>query len=166
MSNYRLFLFDCDTTGLDASNHRIVEMGILRYDFNVSTEFMNPLGTLVNHPAPIPWDARIVHGITSEDTANSPAFAGAWRRVEAYINAWVGEGDNVLLAAHNAKFDASFLCRELERNGIPIPDLNVVCTMRLDREIWVKRSVRLVDIAIKLGYQGNWCGPRTGVRST
>ena len=64
-----------------------------------------------------------VHGITPEDTENSPTFADIWDKMRPYI-----EGQ--LVVAHNAAFDVSCLRKTLEYYGLPFPKFETDCTYK------------------------------------
>lgn len=150
---FRVFLIDCETTGLQPSSGRILEMAVWRYIPSQSPEFIYPLSTLVRHCEPIPSASTRIHGITNEMTMNAPHFLGAWSRILAYINTWAGKNETVLLVAHNARFDMSFIRAELERHNLPIPAWLVSCSLLLARYLWPTTSYKLHDLAHECGVQ-------------
>lgn len=71
-----------------------------------------------------------IHGITWEDVAEQPTFGEQWREIDAMMR-----GVD-FLAAHNASFDKGVLVECCRAAGIPAPELEFRCTMRLARQIW------------------------------
>ena len=68
-----LAFFDLETTGLDISKAKIVEISILKVFPDGSEE---EYYSLVNPCCPIPADAVNIHGITDEKVKDKPAFSG------------------------------------------------------------------------------------------
>ncbi len=75
-----------------------------------------------------------IHGITPEDTANSPFFNQLWNEIKAFI------GDKMLVA-HNAAFDMDCLRKTLGYYNLDVPDFKSDCTY--------KRSGMKLDLACK-----------------
>ncbi len=107
----REIIFDTETTGLDAREDRIIEIGgvelINRFPtgrtFHV---FINPQGRAVHA------EALAVHGISNERLANEPAFPEIAEKFMEFI-------DGAKLVAHNANFDMGFINAEFARLGQP-----------------------------------------------
>jgi len=101
---------DVETTGLDAFNDRIVEIGVVLFGFDRDGALV-PRGewsSLVNPGVSIPDVASSIHGITDLDVSASPRFSDLSEEFSGLINGKV-------LVAHNAPFDASFVTREYSR---------------------------------------------------
>lgn len=114
---------DIETTGLDPSSCRIVEIGLVKFtgDGTVVDEFT----TLINNPGS-PREARDVHGITDADLRGAPDTADVLPEVFAFIAGTV-------LVAHNFEFEAGFLTAAARRARLPLPALVGVCTLRTAR---------------------------------
>jgi DNA polymerase-3 subunit epsilon len=122
----REIVLDTETTGLDARNHRIVEIGCL--------ELVNLMPTgrtyhqYVNPEMPMPAEAHAVHGLGDEFLADKPVFAEI---AEAFLD-FIGDARLVI---HNASFDMGFLNAELRRLGFPpLPMERALDTLALARE--------------------------------
>jgi DNA polymerase III subunit epsilon len=108
----REIVFDTETTGLDANQDRIIELGGIEL-FNrfptgrVFHHFLNPQGR------PINADAQAVHGISMADLQGKPTFDAIAEEFLAFI-------DGAKLVAHNAGFDIGFLNTEFARLGRPL----------------------------------------------
>ncbi len=73
------------------------------------------------------WYCTRVHGITADDTAQSPEFDEVWHEVATYL-----EGGRLL--AHNAPFDARVLGALLDRYRLSPPaPLSIACTVAMSR---------------------------------
>ena len=100
-----LVVFDLETTGLSARSSRICEIGAVRVR---ALELVDTFETFVRTGAPIPAQIRAITGIRDEDLRGAPGVTAATRSFLAFA------GDATLVA-HNARFDVSFLDRQLER---------------------------------------------------
>lgn len=101
-----LAVFDLETTGLDVSTDRIVEIAILKINVDGSSE---ELLQRVNPGMPIPKETSEIHGIYDKDVENEPRF----EEIADKIAAFIGTSD---LAGYNSnKFDIPVLAEELLR---------------------------------------------------
>ena len=123
----REIIFDTETTGLDASVDRVIEIGgvemVDRFPTGRSFHvYINP-GDRRVHP-----EAVAVHGITDEQLADKPRFEAIAEDFLAFV------GDDARLVAHNASFDMGFVNAELARLGHPaFPGERVLDTLSLAR---------------------------------
>ncbi len=122
----REIIFDTETTGLDAREDRIIELGGIELVDHFPTGrtihlYINPDGRKV-HP-----DALAVHGITDESLVDKPKFADVVQEILDFF----GEGQWI---AHNATFDMGFVNAELGRLGLPpIAPAQVTDTLAIAR---------------------------------
>ena len=65
-----------------------------------------------------------IHGITPEDTKNSPLFPEVWKDVKPFL-----EGKTVV--AHNTSFDMYALRDAFDEYGIDYPTFDYFCTLRI-----------------------------------
>lgn len=101
-----LAVFDLETTGLDVTTDRIVEIAILKINVDGSSE---ELLQRINPGMPIPKETSEIHGIYDKDVANEPRFEDVAEKIAAFI----GTSD---LAGYNSnKFDIPVLAEELLR---------------------------------------------------
>lgn len=104
--------FDIETTGLNRTNDRIIEIGAVLYQ---NGQISNKYGTLIHSVNHIPKSASRVNHITDEMLLNAPSEEQAYLEIIDFMkNAISGD---VPLVAHNASFDISFLKNTLERLG-------------------------------------------------
>lgn len=122
----REIIFDTETTGLDAREDRIIEIGGIELDNRFPTGrtfhvYINPQGRAI-HP-----DALAVHGISEAHLADKKAFHEIAEEFRAFI-------EGARLVAHNAGFDMGFVNAEFARLGLdPIGQERVVDTLALAR---------------------------------
>lgn len=110
----REIIFDTETTGLDAREDRIIEIGAVEMvnrfpTGNTFHVYINPQGRQV-HP-----DALAVHGISNERLVNEKTFPEIVDQFLAFF-------DGAKLIAHNANFDIGFINAELARLDFPAVD--------------------------------------------
>lgn len=122
----REIVLDTETTGLDPSKNRIVEIGAI--------ELMNHVPTgrhfhkYINPEMDIPAEATNVHGITNERVAKEPVFA----EIAAEFIDFAADAKFVI---HNAEFDMGFLNAEFARLGFEkMPMSRAVDTVRMARQ--------------------------------
>jgi DNA polymerase-3 subunit epsilon len=122
----REIIFDTETTGLDAREDRIIELGCIELVNRFPTgrtfhHYINPQGR------PINAEAQAVHGISAEQLAGKPGFGEIAEEFLAFI-------DGARLVAHNAGFDMGFINAEFARLGHPaVGPERVVDTLALAR---------------------------------
>ena len=101
-------IFDLETTGLNITTDRIVEIAIIRVEADGSeSEFLRR----VNPCMPIPAEVSAIHGIFDEDIAEAPKFDEIADEVVEFI------GDSDLAGYNSNKFDIPVLAEELMRAG-------------------------------------------------
>ncbi|MGN6305785.1 MAG: DNA polymerase III subunit epsilon [Mesorhizobium sp.] len=122
----REIIFDTETTGLDAREDRIIELGCIELDNRFPTgrtfhHYINPQGRAINP------EAQAVHGIGAEQLVGKPIFGDLAEEFLAFI-------DGAKLVAHNAGFDIGFINAEFARLGHPaVGQERVVDTLALAR---------------------------------
>ncbi len=139
---YDFAVVDTETTGLPNRRHnRIVEVAVVR--LSPSLQVVGEFETLLNPKRDS--GPTSIHGISSQSIIDAPCFEDVAGDLMDSINGCV-------LVAHNAPFDAMFLRAEFERIGLQLPELPIVCTMKLARclgKAWL--SVDLESCCATLG---------------
>ena len=132
----RYVVLDTETTGIAPDRDRVLWVAVAILDDGVVTERWS---TFVD-PGP---DSRVrVAGI---DLGGQPTFADIALRLTELLRGGV-------LVAHNARFDVSFLAAEYGRAGIAMPDVPVICTLRLAHRLKLEvASLSLVDCCAHFG---------------
>ena len=104
-----LVFFDLETTGLNISKDRIIEISLLKVMVDQSEISKT---WLVNPEIPISEDAFAIHGISNEDVKKSPIFADIAAEIQLFMQ-------NCDIAGYNSnKFDLPLLMEEFLRVGI------------------------------------------------
>jgi DNA polymerase-3 subunit epsilon len=106
-----IVFFDLETTGVDVSRDRIVEISLVKVAVNgdreVKTRRLNP-------EMHIPAEASAIHGIFDEDVADCPPFRAIAKSLANYL-----EGCD--LGGYNSnKFDIPVLVEEFIRAGVDV----------------------------------------------
>ena len=107
--NKPICFFDLETTGINITKDRIVEISILKVNPDGSEEKKT---WLVNPEMPIPEVVVAVHGITNEKVANEPTF----KELAKEINSWIKDAD--LGGFNSNRFDIPLLAEEMLRAGV------------------------------------------------
>lgn len=121
-------VLDCETTGINPEEgHQIIEIGMACY--GARTRISDTLETLVRPTRPLSPEALAVHKISPERLAEAHPIGESIDRVLSFI------GDSVI-AAHNVKFDMTFLHTALRSLGRSAPGNWAVDTIELSRRMW------------------------------
>ena len=104
-------VFDLETTGVQITRDRIVEISILKVHPDGEEETKT---RRINPGMPIPAAATAVHGITDEDVADQPTFA----QVARSLYEWIDGCD--IIGFNSNRFDVPMLVEEFLRAGIAV----------------------------------------------
>ena len=106
-----IIFFDLETTGVDTSKDRIVEISLVKVmpdgEEIIKTRRLNP-------QMHIPAEATAIHGITDEDVKDCPTFAQVAKSLEQFIQGCDFGGFN------SNRFDLPMLVEEFLRVGINV----------------------------------------------
>ena len=103
--------FDLETTGINITKDRIVEISILKIFPNRNKESKT---WLVNPMIPIPPETTAVHGITNEKVKDAPTFKQISKKIFEMIK------DSNLAGFNSDRFDIPLLAEEMLRCEIDI----------------------------------------------
>ena len=134
--------FDLETTGIDITTDRIVEISILKVYPNGNKESKT---WLVNPTIPIPKAASDVHGITDERVAGEPTFKELAKQIHNMIK------DSDLAGYNSDRFDIPLLAEEMLRAEV---DFDLGNRVSVDvQTIFHKMEQRTLSAAYKF-----YCG--------
>lgn len=150
----RIAMLDVETTGRDASQDRVVELGIV---VGQGGEIVEQKNWLVNPERPIPAEAQAVHHISDADVKDAPRFADIAAEVARLLSGCVP-------AAYNASFDRAFVSAELGRARSAGVVFDAPAALERDVEwidplVWARdiqfdaKSRALGDVAARLGVE-------------
>lgn len=101
--------FDLETTGVNITSDRIIEIGVLRVNPDQTKEERR---YLINPTIPIPLESSLIHGIYDKDVEDKPTFKDIAPEVFEFLNPCDLAGFN------SNKFDVPVLVEEFLRNEI------------------------------------------------
>ena len=139
-----LIIFDLETTGMNISTDRIVEISYLKIYPNGKEEGKT---MRLNPGIPIPPETTAIHGIRDEDIANAPTFSSIAKNLAKEI-----EGCD--LAGYNSnRFDIPLLAEEFLRAEV---DIDLMKRKFIDvQTIFYKKEPRTLLAAYKFYCDGN-----------
>ncbi|QDO94081.1 3'-5' exonuclease [Formosa sediminum] len=130
--------FDLETTGVNISKDRIVEIAILKV-FPDGKE--DSKTWLVNPEMPIPPEVTAIHGISDADVAEAPTFKALAKEIYGMIK------DSDLGGFNSNRFDIPLLAEEMLRADI---DFDMKSTLAIDvQTIFHKMEQRTLVAAYK-----------------
>lgn len=104
-----LVFFDLETTGINITHDRIVEISFLKIHPNGKEELKS---RRINPEMPIPPQATAIHGITDADVKDCPTFKQVARSLAEHL-----EGCD-LAGFNSSRFDVPMLAEEFLRAGV------------------------------------------------
>jgi DNA polymerase-3 subunit epsilon len=139
-----LIIFDLETTGMNISTDRIVEISYLKIYPSGKEEGKT---MRLNPCIPIPAETTAIHGIRDEDVANEPTFASIAKNLAKEI-----EGCD--LAGYNSnRFDIPLLAEEFLRAEV---DIDLMKRKFIDvQTIFYKKEPRTLEAAYKFYCDSN-----------
>lgn len=136
--------FDLETTGINISKDRIVEISILKVHPNGKEETYTKR---VNPTIPIPPETTAVHGISDADVADAPTFKALAKEIYTLIK------DSDLGGFNSNRFDIPLLAEEMLRAEI---DFDMKNRQSVDvQTIFHKMEQRTLSAAYKFYCEKN-----------
>lgn len=123
MSDEFLVVFDLETTGLNTTIDKIIEIGAVKMK---NRRIIQTFSTLVNPEMPVPNEASSVNNIFDDMLENAPKFGEVIADFHKFCY-------GCTLVAHNASFDTSFLSFNAKKYSYNF-DNDIIDTMALARE--------------------------------
>lgn len=110
-------VFDLETTGLEASSDRIIEIGALKYKNN---ELVDEFSILINPEIELPPVITKITGLKDEDLKDKETIENVLPKFITFI-------EDLPLIAHNSEFDLGFIEGNIKRLG-----LNMISNKNID----------------------------------
>ena len=147
--------FDLETTGMNISKDRVVEISILKVYPNGNKESRT---WLVNPEMTIPQEVIGIHGISNEKVANEPTFKELAKDIYGMIK------DSDLGGFNSNRFDIPLLAEELLRADI---DFDMKSSLAVDvQTIFHKMEQRTLSAAYKFYCNENLEGAHSAEADT
>jgi DNA polymerase-3 subunit epsilon len=125
LDSQRFACVDCETTGLDAHEDRIIEVAVIVFDFDrVHEEFES----LIDPEREIPEASMEFHHISQQMVQGKPKIAEVLPEILKMLG-------NHIIVGHGIEFDVQLLIIAAERAGIP-------CTLQNNKLIDTLRMAR------------------------
>jgi len=118
-------VFDLETTGLNPSQHEIIEIGAVKFK---NGEIIDEFNTFVKAENKIPPKITEITGIEEKMLIDAPPLKDA-------INKFLEFADKSVLVAHNADFDYGFIRSALQNLNIKKDEFTVLDTLSLSRAL-------------------------------
>ncbi len=133
-----LVFFDLETTGINITKDRIVEISLLKVHPNGKEEIKS---RKINPEMPIPPQATAIHGITDEDVKDCPTFKQVAKSLADML-----EGCDIA-GFNSSRFDVPMLSEEFLRAGV---DFDMSKRKFVDVQIiFHKKEQRTLEAAYK-----------------
>ena len=91
---------DLETTGLDSARDSIIEVGLIKFDFDGEIERYE---SLIHYERRLSDKIKIITGINENELSMAPKWEDVAKRIDGFLT------DDVILVGHNIEFDLSFL---------------------------------------------------------
>jgi len=137
----REIVLDTETTGLDATQDRIVEIGCVELYNHMATG--RTFQTYLNPERPMSEEAKEITGLTDAFLNDKPVFANKANEFLAFVK------DSPLII-HNAPFDMGFLNQELKRAKRPPLSNQVIDTLDEARRKYMGAKNSLDELCNRL----------------
>lgn len=129
---------DTETTGLNASYNRIIEIGVLKV---VDGQLVKEFKTLVNPQTYVDPFIQQMTGINPEALESAPTFSEIKDELAALL-------DDSIFVAHNVRFDYGFIRNEFKRVGVRFFSKQF-CTVKLARLLYPNQKRYNLDAIIE-----------------
>lgn len=120
-----MVLLDCETTGGNATRHRIIEIGVIVIE---KGQVIDEWQTFCDPGTSIPQNIQQLTGIRPDMLTGAPEFSAIAQRLLEFL-------DQRTLVAHNARFDYGFLKNEFRRAGISF-STKPLCSVKFSRTLY------------------------------
>lgn len=124
LSDLPIIFLDLETTGLDVTADRVVQIGMVR-GLGPDIEDHAHLDSLVNPGIAIPPRSTRIHGITDRMVSGQQTIETVWPMLRMIVT-------DAIIIGHQIGFDLAVLRHEADRHGLDRLDLHSLDLVRLD----------------------------------
>lgn len=117
---------DCETTGLDTNEDRVIEVAAVRF---TTEEILDEFETLINPERDIPATSTAIHNITHDMVFDKPTLEKVLPQLLSFI------GPNIIVG-HGIHFDIQMLINGAQRSKVP-------CSLHQNKSLDTLRMARL-----------------------
>lgn len=108
LDNQEFICIDCETTGLDPKEDRVIEVAVMHFSLN---EIFTNFESLINPECRIPEDSIAIHHITQDMVQGKPKISHVLPDLLKLI-------DNHIIVGHGVSFDIECIANAADRAGI------------------------------------------------
>ncbi len=137
-------VFDTETTGLDPSCDKIIEISAIKF---IDNKKVGTFSTLINPKEIINPFITQLTGIKQEDLKDKPTINEVIPQFFDFI-------EDLTLVAHNAPYDIKMLASECYRNKKELCDNKIIDTVTLAKRIIPRESIENYKLATLKEYLG------------
>lgn len=136
MKNQVLICLDCEATGLDISEDKIIEIAAIKFTLNKT---IDSFSTLIDPCRMIPIESQNIHNISKEMIQGKP-------KINEILPNFLKFVDSNIIIGHGISFDISLIQKEAKIHDIPckIDENKTIDTLRLAR-LYGKCSVNSLE---------------------
>ena len=131
-------VLDCETTGIDVNNDRIIEIGAL---YIKDSEIEGIYHTLINADTELTDEIKRLTGIKDDELRNGINIKDALSGLVEFI------GTKPVIGYNVRNFDAKILQKESKRNQVPFPLTRVIDVFDIARRDSTLTKYKLEDVA-------------------
>lgn len=118
---------DCEATGLDLENDKIIEIAATKFTFDGT--IIESFESLIDPMREIPQESQLIHNITNEMVAGKP-------KIKDILPSLLKITNNHIIVGHGIQFDIDLIAAEAQKNSVP-------CNIRSNQTIDTLRLARL-----------------------
>lgn len=141
LSQLTFTVVDTETTGYSPKSAKLVEIGAIRVNSDLTIDADNMFSQLVNPECHIGYDTYKIHGISNAMVADMP-------NISTVIPKFVDFSKNTVIVAHNARFDMGFINAAMDEHGVEQAHIAVLDTVRLARKAFPGYKSYSLDMMI------------------
>jgi DNA polymerase III subunit epsilon len=125
IKNEKFICLDCESTGLEPTQDRIVEIAVACFSFD---QIFDQYESLIDPMCPIPQTSQEIHKISQEMIVGKP-------KIEEVLPSLLKMIDGHIIMGHGIGFDIALIAAEAQRHQIPckIHECPHIDTLRLAR---------------------------------